>query len=118
MLQPEDIFQIQCAELFDLLCRSWRFTWCHIPNEGKRSPRAGALLKRKGLKPGWSDNIIIKPGGSSFLIELKTDDGRESRSQLEHKERCRELRIRRYLCRTIDEVIAALEHEFGRKIDR
>src|SRR3990167_8029165 len=31
----------------------------HIPNEGKRSPRAGARLKRMGLLPGASDFFIL-----------------------------------------------------------
>jgi hypothetical protein len=31
----------------------------HVPNEGKRSPMMGALLKRMGMKPGCPDLLIL-----------------------------------------------------------
>ena len=49
----------------------------HIPNEGKRSPQAGAKLKRMGLSPGVPDICLpVAHGGYSALyIELKRTKG-------------------------------------------
>jgi len=45
----------------------------HIPNEGKRSPRIGAKLKRQGMKAGVSDIFIAYPTKRyhGLWIELK-----------------------------------------------
>lgn len=46
----------------------------HIPNEGKRSPRRGAQLKREGMKPGVLDIFIplAKGGWHGMWLELKS----------------------------------------------
>lgn len=60
--------------------------WLHIPNEGKRSPRQGALLKRLGLKAGAPDAIILQrsPAHHRYaMVELKRrDGGRVSKEQV------------------------------------
>lgn len=45
----------------------------HIPNEGKRHPVTGYILRRKGLKSGVSDFFLAKPRGSKggMWLELK-----------------------------------------------
>lgn len=47
----------------------------HIPNEGKRSPRYGAELKRLGLSKGFPDLFLPKArnGFHGLFIELKRD---------------------------------------------
>ena len=49
----------------------------HIPNEGKRSPQAGAKLKRMGLSPGVPDIClpVARGGYSALYIELKRTKG-------------------------------------------
>lgn len=54
--------------------------WFHVPNEGLRSPRTGAFLKRLGMLPGVSDFIVIVKGKAHFL-EMKTAKGRQSAEQ-------------------------------------
>jgi hypothetical protein len=57
----------------------------HIPNEGKRSRKAGNFLKRQGMKPGAPDIIIwqrlINKPARSLHIELKTMTGIQSNAQ-------------------------------------
>jgi len=55
-----------------------RVFYIHIPNEAKRSPRTGWLLKRAGMKPGAPDYLIFDmprmPTGYMYkgvAIELK-----------------------------------------------
>ena len=47
----------------------------HAANEGKRSVRAGAELKRQGMKPGVSDICLPYASGkyNNLYVELKVD---------------------------------------------
>lgn len=47
----------------------------HIPNEGKRSARYGAELKRLGMRKGFPDLFLPKArkGFHGLFIELKRD---------------------------------------------
>ena len=76
--------------------------WFHCANEGKRSPRYGAKLKRIGLKRGVPDNWILdpppnRPGAIGCVFELKRS-GREYRKPSTEQQRwlC-ELSARRYV---------------------
>lgn len=46
-------------------------TFCHIPNEGNRTEREGAIMKRMGLRPGWPDFMIYMANGEDYAIEMK-----------------------------------------------
>lgn len=50
------------------------YLWCHVPNEGRRSPRNGARLKREGVKRGVPDVLIFAP--KQIAIELKRVKGK------------------------------------------
>lgn len=61
-----------------------------FPNEGKRTPWYGRLLKRMGLRKGASDIFIAIPipGHHGLFIEMKAKDkngkwGRPTKEQLE-----------------------------------
>lgn len=70
-----------------------------IGNEGKRSLRQGALMKRKGLRKGASDLFIAYPTSlySGLWIEMKAIDPRTgkyrkpTKEQLEFLEDMRQL---------------------------
>ena len=52
----------------------------HAANEGKRSARAGAELKRQGMKPGVSDICLPYASGkyNNLYVELKVGNGKAS----------------------------------------
>lgn len=56
----------------------------HAANEGKRSARAGAELKRQGMKPGVSDICLPYASGkyNNLYVELKVGNGKASDNQL------------------------------------
>ena len=56
----------------------------HVPNEGKRSARAGGKLKEMGLKPGVPDICLPVPkaGFCGLYIELKRIGGKPTPEQV------------------------------------
>ena len=78
---PEDDLQMACAKYLDLL----GVLWFHCGNERKTSPRAGARLKKKGVKSGVPDILIFEPmdGFNGLAIELKTGKNKLTETQKE-----------------------------------
>jgi hypothetical protein len=74
--------QLQRAVLDHL---AWRgvpnLFWLHIPNGGRRNPIEAAIFKGLGVVAGVPDLILIH-GGHVFGLELKTEGGRLSPTQL------------------------------------
>jgi hypothetical protein len=58
--------------------RSERHLAIHVPNEGHRSPREAAILKRMGVITGVPDLLVLDLG---LAIEVKTPKGTLTRSQ-------------------------------------
>lgn len=56
----------------------------HIPNESKRTPAYGGLLRAMGMRKGVSDLFIALPRKTHHgaWIELKTTHGKPSKEQL------------------------------------
>jgi len=71
--------QIYVADLLHY-CGRRDVLFLHPANEGKRSKREGASLKRQGMIPGASDFIVIVRG-QAHALELKTRTGRHSAEQ-------------------------------------
>lgn len=87
----------------------------YICNEAVRSPRTGALFKRKGLMPGASDLFIAWPSGQwhGLFIELKTKIGIVSPTQ---KEFLMRMNAKGYLARVArgaDEGIEIIKQYLG-----
>ncbi|WP_158876978.1 VRR-NUC domain-containing protein [Antarcticirhabdus aurantiaca] len=81
----------------------------HSPNGGKRSEKEGAKLKRQGTQPGWPDIEIVGPTGRLFFIEVKRlVGGALSPEQIDLRDWCDANGVPWALCRTIDDVMAAL----------
>ena len=78
---PEDDLQMACAKYLDLL----GVLWFHCGNERKTSPRAGARLKKKGVKSGVPDILIFenRNGYAGLAIELKTGKNKLTETQKE-----------------------------------
>lgn len=57
----------------------------HVPNEGKRTARFGAELKRMGLRNGVPDIVLPAPRGiyHGLYIEMKVGQNRPTAAQRE-----------------------------------
>lgn len=75
MLKPETKEQIKLYQFLRLQKNLRRCSFT-IPNDGKRSPRMGELMKRAGMRPGASDNFIAKVTKryAGLFIEMKAKD--------------------------------------------
>lgn len=93
--------------------------WCelvgvpviHVPNEGKRSEAAGAILKRLGLSPGFPDLFIFLARGKyhGFAIEMKYGKGKLSPDQREWLRRLRSEGYATAVCYSADEAIELIK---------
>lgn len=77
---PERKFQIDLWRHVVARLSSDAFAYS-VPNEAKRSAHLAALMKASGLTPGVPDLAFVKAGRALFL-ELKSDSGRLSESQV------------------------------------
>jgi len=81
----ESAMQISFVKWFRLTYPQYSKLLAHIPNEGKRSPRTGANLKKLGMLPGWPDIQLMIPKStfSGLFIEMKVKGGKVSPKQEE-----------------------------------
>ena len=83
--------------------------WTTSPAGHFNSRIVGGILKGLGASPGWADIFIAVPRGG-IHIELKTKKGVQSQAQKAFEVRIRRLIGHSYhVCRTVDDVEAALE---------
>jgi hypothetical protein len=82
----------------------------HIPNEGKRTSRYGKSLKEMGMRPGVADLFIAMPrkGYNGAWIELKSENGVLSDSQMEFLDDMRNQNYLTSTCHSIDEAIKTI----------
>jgi len=109
---PEDDLQMQAADYLNLLPSIGYFGWHHVPNGGKRDPREAGRFQRMGVKAGYPDIRIDRPASSAPIgaaIELKAGKARASDAQQDWHAALYIYGVRTALCRSLDEVIAALK---------
>ena len=106
MKRPEQQLQRACVHY--LKCLPVTFT--HIPNGGARSKTEGAIFKGLGVRAGFPD-LWIGQKGKSLFVELKADKRQPSKDQrdMHHELDCRGFAVA--VCRSIDELQAALRRE-------
>lgn len=77
----------------------------HIPNEGKRGPKAASEFKRAGGRAGYPDLILDLPSGQwhGLRIEMKAKGGKPTAAQKEWIERLRSVGYRAEVCYGFDE---------------
>jgi hypothetical protein len=81
-LQAASEFELHCAVADTLnvsLSEGWY--WTTIDHGEERPIAAARRLKRKGVKPGLADLLLIGPDGRHYWIELKTKGGRLTEEQ-------------------------------------
>lgn len=108
----EDHFQKIVARYLDSL----GLVWCHVPNEGKRSPVAGRIAKEKGLKAGVPDCLIFDSTGEykGLAIELKVENRKPTESQLEWKAKLISRGWAWEVAYNIDQVISLIREYYGK----
>jgi hypothetical protein len=106
---PEEEIQKQVAEFLDYALPD-DFRWWHTPNQrGTRKQWENALLKALGVKAGVQDVTIVGPNPRLIIIEIKAEKGSLSRSQRDWRDFYQSIGVPWFLCRSLDEVIDALE---------
>lgn len=114
---PERDFQI-AVEAFLRLAWPADLPYTHIPNGELRHPAVAALLKRMGVKPGWSDFIFVMPDATLAALELKRSASL-STPQKSFRDAIKALGARYAVVRTLDEVettLAAWLATYGRRL--
>lgn len=88
----------------------------HITNEGKRSKRTGAELKRMGLKRGIPDICLPVPNDeyNGLWIELKADKTKRlTKEQKEWLEKLNRYGYKALRCNGADEAIDTIKDYLG-----
>lgn len=85
--------------------------YVHTPNEGKRNPVTGNILKRMGMKKGFPDLFIYEPVGCyhGLAIEMKSKKGRPTDEQKKWIARLNERGYAAYIAYGADEAIRIIE---------
>lgn len=73
-----------------------------VPNESRNQDET-MYKKRLGLLGGVSDLILCKPCGEIVFTEVKAEDGKQSKKQVEFQERVTALGYRYILARSLEE---------------
>ena len=90
----------------------------HTVNEGKRSPRVGAELKRMGLKKGFPDISLLVPNKKyhGLFIELKADKTKRlTKEQKEWLEKLNKYGYKAVRCNGSEEAIQVIKYYLGIK---
>jgi hypothetical protein len=73
-----------------------------IPNGGRRDKKEAMKLKATGLLAGAADLILIYDGNVLFM-EVKTDIGRQSDSQIDFEHRVQDNGLKYYIVRSLEQ---------------
>lgn len=107
--QPERSVQLVVAELLDR-CLPPGYRWMHVPNvSGTRTKGENKRLKAEGVKAGAADVLVLTPAGRFIWIELKSADGQLSAAQRGWRDWCQSIGAPWALCRSAEDVVAALQ---------
>lgn len=107
--RPEEALQIQAVEYLELALPA-PFRFWHTPNQrGTRSRWENMLLKAMGVKAGVGDILIAGGRPPLIWLELKSPTGRLSDPQKDWRDWCALVGIPWFLCRSLEDVVEALE---------
>lgn len=111
MNRPEQVLQQACAAYLHAVLPPPPEgpVWFHVPNGGGRSKAEAGIFKSMGVKSGIPDLVFLS--ANPFCIELKADRGDLSDEQEEVINDLNAFGIRTHVCRSLEDVICALEAE-------
>jgi hypothetical protein len=110
-VNAEEQLQRAVVQLLALYAGRGLLAFAHCPNGEYRTPGVAGRLKAMGTIPGVPDLLVWLPESMSFGIELKAGKGRLSADQSRWHSTLSSLGHRVYVCRSIDDVEAALRAE-------
>ena len=80
----------------------------HVPNGGYRKPVEARIMKGLGVTAGTPD-VLAWHDGRAFALEIKSEAGRASESQLEMLNRLSEAGVFTAIVHGLDRALAVLE---------
>ena len=84
--------------------------WTYLPFGEQRTSATGGLLKKKGVKRGVADFLLINPMGQYFWIEIKVGKNGQTPEQKEFQEIMNNIPNSYYqVCKSLEEIIKYLE---------
>ncbi|NIJ40375.1 hypothetical protein FHS78_000645 [Parvibaculum indicum] len=107
MKREEQNTQIQVVRFLDRPLVPPAFVF-HVPNGGKRTPAEARILKAMGVKSGVPDLFVVAPDRTFVAIEMKAKAGSAEKAQKERMAALRECGVCTAICRTLEEVEAAV----------
>jgi hypothetical protein len=119
--RPEEALQRAVVQLLAVYASRGLLAFAHCPNGGYRTPAEAGALRAMGAMPGVPDILVWLPEGRGIGIELKAGARPLSEAQAAWHGALAHLGHRVYVCRSVDEVEAALRAEgvapVGRLLD-
>ena len=110
MRHLEDNLQIACVTWFTLQFPKIAQYLHHSPNGGFRNTREAARSKQMGVRPGFPDLLLLYPSEKFhyLAIELKSEKGKQTKSQKKWHEMIQETGNKYVICRNIDQFMTAI----------
>lgn len=101
----EHRIQCACVKWFRMQYPKLKDVLFAVPNGGSRNKAEAGMLKDEGVTPGVSDLILLKPNRfyGALCLEMKTPDGKQSRSQEEWQKAAEANGAKYVLCRSLDD---------------
>lgn len=107
-MMSEDKIQELCIRWFNIQYPNLARVLCYNLNN-PRSKVSGARDKRMGLQKGRSD-LVLYLNSTAYMIEMKTEKGKQSPSQKEWQKEIEAQGFRYYIVRSVDQFIDTI-HE-------
>lgn len=103
----EHQIQAQIIQYFNANYPKHRKCLFHVNNKAKDSLE-GARMKTMGVVSGVSDLILLAPNGTTYLIELKDNTGKQSDHQKAFQQQAESLNHKYVVIRSLSEFQALL----------
>ena len=104
----EDAIQAGIVAFLRAALPAGMFRVLAVPNGGARTKAEASRMKATGTLAGVWDVCILGPGGGSFWLEVKTDDGALSKEQRDMRDFMVAAQVPHALVRSIDQAEAAV----------
>lgn len=111
MRRPEEQLHRAVVDLLWVYACFGHLAYAHVPNGELRAKATAGRLKGMGVRPGVPDLLVWAGNGVHFGLELKAGRRGLTPEQVVWHSTLAALGHRTYVCRSIDEVEAALRAE-------